>query len=54
MGPGLPPSLKLRRALVASPGEALAETGRRGDKKPGRRFHTRFIDTVTFGPFLMV
>ena len=31
MGPCLPPSLKLRRANSTTPGEALAETGRRDD-----------------------
>jgi hypothetical protein len=31
MGPCLPPSLKLRRAQLLNPGEALAETGRRDD-----------------------
>jgi hypothetical protein len=32
MGPRLPPSLKLRRAQLYNPGEALAETGREDDK----------------------
>ena len=31
MGPGLPPSLKLRRPQLHNPGEALAKTGRRDD-----------------------
>jgi hypothetical protein len=31
MGPCVPPSLKLRRSYQPSPGEALAETGRRDD-----------------------
>jgi hypothetical protein len=31
MAPRLPPSLKLRRAQLYNPGEALAETGRGDD-----------------------
>jgi hypothetical protein len=48
MGPGLPPSLQASASLGASLVEALAETG------AGATDYTRFIDTVTFGPFLMV
>jgi hypothetical protein len=48
MGPGLPPSFEASAGLGASHVEALAETG------AGATDHTRFIDTVTFGPFLMV
>jgi len=31
MGPRVPPSLRLRRAELSNPGEALAETGRGDD-----------------------